>query len=185
MPDGLCCPAFLFARPCIRMNVRAVDFRGHSSVGRAVALQAIGLGFESPCLQVLPPWPDSSPCPILSRVRRIREVELEAAPAPNTSGSCCHPLSLVAASNQKPLAFSLAFVCRLLCELAYPSWTLGSRFLTFGKARRSHNRFGKWRSSGCISNCATNRACYFFLSDFSIFRSEIFGPVAQLVRACA
>ncbi len=27
--------------------------RGHSSVGRAVALQAIGQGFESPCLQLL------------------------------------------------------------------------------------------------------------------------------------
>src|SRR5688572_24862611 len=26
------------------------DFWGYSSVGRAVALQAIGLGFESPCL---------------------------------------------------------------------------------------------------------------------------------------
>ncbi len=28
--------------------------RGHSSVGRAVALQAIGQGFESPCLQSSP-----------------------------------------------------------------------------------------------------------------------------------
>jgi hypothetical protein len=29
-------------------------FRGYSSVGRAVALQAIGQGFESPYLQTLP-----------------------------------------------------------------------------------------------------------------------------------
>ena len=29
--------------------------RGHSSVGRAVALQAIGLGFDSPCLHCQSP----------------------------------------------------------------------------------------------------------------------------------
>ena len=31
-------------------EVTLLKQRGHSSVGRAVALQAIGLGFESPCL---------------------------------------------------------------------------------------------------------------------------------------
>jgi hypothetical protein len=34
--------------------------RGHSSVGRAVALQAIGQGFESPCLQSCGPADGSS-----------------------------------------------------------------------------------------------------------------------------
>jgi hypothetical protein len=38
----------------VRGNRTICRPRGHSSVGRAVALQAIGQGFESPCLQALP-----------------------------------------------------------------------------------------------------------------------------------
>jgi hypothetical protein len=41
--------------------------RGHSSVGRAVALQAIGQGFESPCLQASAPQFASGPVAQLVR----------------------------------------------------------------------------------------------------------------------
>ena len=41
----------MLARPDHGLTVSQNPW-GHSSVGRAVALQAIGLGFESPCLQI-------------------------------------------------------------------------------------------------------------------------------------
>ena len=45
-----CCPGDKLQSPIVNLH-SAIVLRGHSSVGRAPALQAGSQGFESPCLQ--------------------------------------------------------------------------------------------------------------------------------------